>query len=377
MVSASGSTATTLFPQKPSRASNAQGKPIKLYSNYFSIDFDSNDVQGVNKYTVKFEPEIPDNSRSLRKEVLKKCRDAIKEKLEFFIDYGLCVFSLKKVAELPQYTAEHDGVNYTVTIEWVQVMEKTDRDHMNFLKIFFNSMMRSLKFETIGQKSFNQANAHNLAAHNIKVWPGFDTRLTMKESGVLLNIDVCFKVVRTDNCLSWMNDLRDKAEQRRQDGQAAIQEALSGATVVTRYNQKTYRIDRVDFAQSPSTTFDKNGTPTSYQEYYRTRYNENISDMNQPLLINKDRRTGNEVALIPELCQLTGLTDAMRADFRLMKDLAVIMHTNADAKIKEIKNLMQHFKTNTKCVEKQQLWHMKINDVPCSLGGFKYTPGKL
>ena len=183
-----------------------------MYSNYFSIDFDSNDVQGVNKYTVKFEPEIPDNSRSLRKEVLKKCRDAIKEKLEFFIDYGLCVFSLKKVAELPQYTAEHDGVNYTVTIEWVQVMEKTDRDHMNFLKIFFNSMMRSLKFETIGQKSFNQANAHNLAAHNIKVWPGFDTRLTMKESGVLLNIDVCFKVVRTDNCLSWMNDLRDKAE---------------------------------------------------------------------------------------------------------------------------------------------------------------------
>ena len=323
-----------------------------MYSNYFSIDFDSNDVQGVNKYTVKFEPEIPDNSRSLRKEVLKKCRDAIKEKLEFFIDYGLCCFSLKKVAELPQYTAEHDGVNYTVTIEWVQVMEKTDRDHMNFLKIFFNSMMRSLKFETIGQKSFNQANAHNLAAHNIKVWPGFDTRLTMKESGVLLNIDVCFKVIRTDNCLSWMNDLRDKAQRARQDGQAAIQEALSGATVVTRYNQKTYRIDRVDFAQSPSTTFDKNGTPTSYQEYYRTRYNENISDMNQPLLINKDRRTGNEVALIPELCQLTGLTDAMRADFRLMKDLAVIMHTNADAKIKEIKNLMTHFKTNTKCVEK-------------------------
>ena len=86
----------------------------------------------------------------------------------------------------------------------------------------------------------------------------------MKESGVLLNIDVCFKVIRTDNCLSWMNDLRDKAEQRRQDGQAAIQEALAGATVVTRYNQKTYRIDRVDFAQSPSTTFDKNGTPTSY-----------------------------------------------------------------------------------------------------------------
>lgn len=147
--------------------------------------------------------------------------------------------------------------------------------------------------------------------------------------------------------------------------------------MVTRYNQKTYKIDRVDFAQSPATTFDKNGTPTSYQEYYRTRYNESIGDMNQPLLINKDRRTGNEVALIPELCQLTGLTDAMRADFRLMKDLAQILHTNADAKIKEIKNLMTHFKTNAKCVEKQGLWHLKFNENPQQLQGFKYTPGKL
>ena len=48
--------------------------------------------------------------------------------------------------------------------------------------------------------------------------------------------------------------------------------------MVTRYNQKTYKIDRVDFGASPTTTFDKNGTATSYMEYYKTRYNENISD---------------------------------------------------------------------------------------------------
>jgi hypothetical protein len=139
-----------IFPKKPARSSKAEGKPIKLYSNFFSIDFDSKDVAGVNKYTVKFEPEIPDNARAMRKTVLKLCRDQIKEKLEFYIDWGLCIFSLKKVAELPVYHAEHDGVKYSVTIEWVQIMEKHDRDHMTFLKIFFNSMMRSLRFETIG-----------------------------------------------------------------------------------------------------------------------------------------------------------------------------------------------------------------------------------
>jgi len=35
---------------------------------------------------------------------------------------------------------------------------------------------------------------------------------------------------------------------------------MIGCTVVTRYNQKTYRVERVDFGMSPETTFDKQGT---------------------------------------------------------------------------------------------------------------------
>lgn len=87
-------------------------------------------------------------------------------------------------------------------------MDSTDRDHMVFLKIFFNSMMRSLRFETIGPKSFNSAAAHSLSAHNIKVWPGFDARMIMKEKGALLNVDVAFKVVRTDSVLKYISELR-------------------------------------------------------------------------------------------------------------------------------------------------------------------------
>lgn len=96
-------------------------------------------------------------------------------------------------------------------------MEPTDKDHLNFLKIFFNTMMRGLRFETIGRKSFNSAKAHSLAAHKIKVWPGFDARLIMKEQGVLLNIEVCFKVVRQDTVLDYLKELRGKLEQRGGD----------------------------------------------------------------------------------------------------------------------------------------------------------------
>lgn len=38
---------------------------------------------------------------------------------------------------------------------------------------------------------------------------------------------------------------------------------------------------------------------------------------------------------------------------------------------------MNHFKNNAKCVEKQQLWHLKFNETPKELGGFKYNAGKL
>lgn len=83
----------------------------------------------------------------MRNAVLKKVKDKIKEKLEFYIDWGTNLYSLRKVADLPLMTSEHDGTTYKVMIEWVQLMESTDKDHLNFLKIFFNSMMRSLKFE--------------------------------------------------------------------------------------------------------------------------------------------------------------------------------------------------------------------------------------
>ena len=139
---------------------------------------------------------MPDNSRKVRNAIIRTVKDKIKELLDFFIEWGNCVYSLRKIQELPVYETEHDGTKYKITIEWVQLMEPTDKDHLNFLKIFFNSLMRGLRFETIGRKSFNSAKAVSLDAHKIKVWPGFDARLIMKENGVLLNIDVCFKVVR-------------------------------------------------------------------------------------------------------------------------------------------------------------------------------------
>lgn len=67
----------------------------------------------------------------------------------------------------------------------------------------------------------------------------------------------------------------------------------------------------------------------------------------------------------------------MRADFRLMKDLAQIVHTNADKKVQECKNLFATFAANEKCKEKQKQWHLKFVDTPAELTGVKYDAGNL
>jgi len=226
--------ALTVFPTRPARDPKGQGQELKLFSNYFTIGFDSNEIKGVNKYTCKFEPEVPDNSRKVRTLIIRTVKEKVKEYLDFFIEWGNCIYSLKKYEEVPKLETEHDGVKYVITIEWVQLMLQSDKDHMNFLKIFFNSMMRGLRFETIGRKCFNAAKAHSLDAHKIKVWPGFDARLIMKENGVLLNIDVCFKVVRQDTVLEFINDLKRKCEEKGLDSQEEISTALKGTTVVTK-----------------------------------------------------------------------------------------------------------------------------------------------
>jgi aubergine len=54
-----------------------------------------------------------------------------------------------------------------------------------------------------------------------------------------------------------------------------------------------------------------------------------VRDLSQPMLLVKPsnkamrRRRDDVIALIPEFCNMTGLTDKMKADFRLMKAVAV------------------------------------------------------
>ena len=51
--------------------------------------------------------------------------------------------------------------------------------------------------------------------------------------------------------------------------------------VVTKYNNKTYRITRVAFDLSPKSTFFlKEGSEISFADYFLKKYNEEVKDLN-------------------------------------------------------------------------------------------------
>jgi len=70
------------------------------------------------------------------------------------------------------------------------------------------------------------------------------------------------------------------------------------------------------------------------------KYDSTVKDMNQPLVVTKDQKTGREIFLVPELCKMTGLTDDHRKDFNLMRDMGKILHKSAEERKSEMAALM-------------------------------------
>jgi len=53
--------------------------------------------------------------------------------------------------------SEYDGQTYTIDITWVQSISEMDNDMLVFYKVFFNALLKRIKFKQIGRNFFNPA----------------------------------------------------------------------------------------------------------------------------------------------------------------------------------------------------------------------------
>lgn len=302
--------------------------PIRVLTNFVAVS--PLQDREVFQYRVEFEPDV--ESVSLRRSLF---RELASNRLDYKYTFdGMHdLLSGFKLVDEATHFSKPDPRDSTkqvlMTIKHVGVIGSG----LELLRIYNMNMKACLR--DLGYFSVSQAGAYvhpDLATQigntGIAVLRGFKTSANVHEKGtMLMNLESVHKIMQQRNVLQVMSEFRGNPNVRE-----ILKSQLTGKLVITNYNKVVYKIEDVDFRLSPQSTFydDRKEKDVSYLEYYQTRYDVRIKDVKQPLLLvipNNNRKKGDEeqleksIYLVPELCNIAGLTDQQRNDSRLKVDL--------------------------------------------------------
>lgn len=101
---------------------------------------------------------------------------------------------------------------------------------------------------------------------------------------------------------------------------------------------------------------------------YLQKYQIKIRDHQQPLLIAKPKQkkklnhVGPDfIALIPELCRATGLSETQRTDNRLMRSVADATRLDAPSRAGRLRDFNRRLRTNDDSVKVFRDWQMNLS----------------
>lgn len=353
-----------------------KGARFNAYTNAFKIQKRPN--WNLIQHRVDFKPD-EDNTK-VKRGLLRQLDSALN--CEYIFD-GTMLFSTKRLDGQSLTTKDPtSNVNFQIIFKEVGEVQTTDFTYVQLMNILVRQVMEKLQMAQVGRDYFDPKAAVNLKEYKLDLWPGYVTSIRQHEQDMLLCSEMKMKIMRSDSVLENMGLImkRDKTNFK-----SAIGRALIGMHVITKYNNKTYAIDDVNWDQNPEKTFPdkKSGKDISFSQYFKQRYNLDVKDKKQPLLVSNPtaqmRRAGitTPICLIPELCNMTGLSDEQRADFKLMK---AVMGASASAPPERVKAL-QRFSQRVVSVPaiKEELlkWDLKFEPSPAKLVGRTLTPEEI
>lgn len=358
---------------KPLTCTDKKGKdgiPVSLMANYFEAV--SKPDWLLYQYHVDFNPAV--DSKRMRQALLHNHNNLFPDNKAFD---GSTLYSLTKLPnEITDVVSVRTTDNTPINIRIKRVCEvvPTSPQFVQLFNIVFRRCLGLYGMTPIQQNYYDMSSPIQVKQYNLEIVNGFTTAISIHERKLLLCAEVSHRVISTATVFDKMNDFYNK---NPQNVKAACQEALVGQIIMTKYNNKTYKIDDIDWDSSPLSTFDRrDGNAISFVEYYKTHYDINIREVNQPLLISrpkeKDKRREGEVRnilLIPELCVVTGISDTMREDTFMMRELATQTRLNPDAKISKISRFIGSFNENEKVKAEFNKWQMKFDSRPIKVEG--------
>ena len=176
-----------------------------------------------------------------------------------------------------------------------------------------------------------------------------------------------------------MRRVLELCEKRGVDFRTEVAKEFQNSIVVTSYNNKTYPISCIAFDVTPKSKFIIGSCheEITFAEYYQERYHMEIQDLNQHMLLSINKRTGQESYLVPELCRMTGVSSELMDDFRAMREIKTLTHSDAPARAKECVKLFDTIAKNQQCVEIMKEMGIEFNQEPVKLKAYKLEAGKM
>lgn len=347
------------FPKRPPIPSSPSGSMVKLSTNFFRINPTPSNFVYV--YSVKFEPSIPDDNTPLRKRIVRGLRELLEPTFKKFIFTGTVMYTTYDVGNLSivQETALAD-VKYTVTFAKVYVISLDDIRHPHkdmakaqtasvFFNILIKSLLQSLNMVPVGRtgRYLIPDEATPLDRYSLQIWPGYKTSVKNCEGGLLLEIDYTSRILSQKSALQVIDEIRKSGSRNyREDAREYFKER----SVIAWYgNKRNYIVNDIDFNLNPNThSFITPEGTMNITTYMKKKYGIPIKHLDQPLLVNFKRIKGapetvEKVYLVPELCGLTGLPDAIRSDFQAMKQIAVHTKLSPDQRTEKMGRLLKLF----------------------------------
>lgn len=352
-------------------------KPLQLACNYFRFNM-QNKQNMFFKYSIDIVPELPSDSKSLRYKVWDAAKAEITKKYGNTVYNNTLFYAQQNIAVDEETTCIYNETSYTIKSKWVQTIEKSSVESLPLFKRFYNSLLRKINFIQIRRNYYNPKKAVFLQQFgDLEIWPGFISSINQFKDGALLNIQTSHRLIRTDTAYDIIKSVL-KNTQNLNQAKTELNEIFKGCVILTRYNgDKTYIVEGIEFGKTPNSTFEtKNGT-TSFEEYYMKKYGKKIENKDQPLLIHKEKKTEQEIYLVPELCMMTGISEEMRNNFNLMKEIANLSKGNARKKVDECKNLITNFSQNEKCKTEMNNWGISIANEPLIINAIKMDVGNI
>uniref|UniRef100_A0AAX7U5W5 Piwi-like protein 2 n=1 Tax=Astatotilapia calliptera TaxID=8154 RepID=A0AAX7U5W5_ASTCA len=289
--------------REPLNKAGTKGAPINIGSNHIQIQCKN---EAVYQYHVTFTPNV--ESVAMRFGMMKDHRPTTGEVVAFDGSILYLPVKLKDVSITSLRRTDNQEIQ--IKIQMTKILPPSSDLCIPFYNVVLRRVMKIIGLKLVGRNHYDPESA-STGFSRLQVWPGYSTGIKRTDGGLYLCIDVSHKVLRNDSVLDVMNTLYQQSKENFQD---ECTKELVGSIVITRYNNRTYRIDAIEWNKSPKDTFTlMDGTVTTFVDYYRL----DCFFLQQTVFVCQII-TG-EILLVPELSFMTGIPEKMRKDFRAMK----------------------------------------------------------